>query len=263
VRPDLICLRIMADSYLSGMTFGSDVHAKCISNFLTPLVAHAQISTSPAYRGASVTPVYDYISSSGKTAVTISNTTTITAGLAVADPIIVAWQIADLKLFPSEYASSLANKIGIALPSSTPTAPSPPLTNAPADPSNPNILSTGATAGIAVGAMLGAVIIGVIIGVIIVALCLRRRRKAVPITRDSEIADMEDQDRGLHDCKWFFGGRWRSEVVAELTQNELDSKIVHVVPGPPAELEATEPRVENRTSLPCVILWTGVKAVSR
>jgi hypothetical protein len=228
------------------MTFGPEVIAMCISTFSTPLVAHAQITTSPAYSGASVTLVYDYTSSSGKSPVTISNMTTITAGVAIADPIVVAWQIDDFKDFPTGYASSLAHKIGIALPGSTPTTPVPSATNTPTDPSKPNILSTGAKAGIAVGAVLGLVIVGVIM----VALCLRRRRKAVPVTRDPDIAEMEDQDRGLHERKWFFGGRWRSEVVAESTQNELDSKTVHVVPGPPAELEATEPRVGNRTSLP-------------
>jgi hypothetical protein len=85
----------------------------------------------------------------------------------------------------------------------------------------------------------------VIVVVIVVTLCLRRRRNAVPITRVSNIVEKEDQDRVLQERKWFFGWIWRSEVVAEPTRNELDSRTVHVVSGPSAELKAIKPRVDD------------------
>jgi hypothetical protein len=165
-----------------------------------------------------------------KPAVKISNTTAIATGLAVADQVIVAWQTDDLNLIPLEYASCLANEMGIALPDSTPTTSTSSPTNTSADPFKPSIPSTGAKASTAVGAVLGAVI------VIVVTLCLRQRRNAVPVTRVSNIVEMEDPDRVLQERKWFFGWIWKSEVVGEPTRNELDSKTTHVVSGPAAEL---------------------------
>jgi hypothetical protein len=56
---------------------------------------------------------------------------------------------------------------------------------------------------------------------------------------------MEDQDYSHSQRKWVSGGRWRNEVNAQKAQSELDSKTVHVVPGPPAELEAREPATSD------------------
>jgi hypothetical protein len=51
---------------------------------------------------------------------------------------------------------------------------------------------------------------------------------------------MEDQDQDHAKKKWWAGGKWRSEATAEAEKQELDSKTVHVVPGPPAELDGAE-----------------------
>tara|TARA_R110002003_G_scaffold140_19_gene12877 strand:+ start:15480 stop:15998 length:519 start_codon:yes stop_codon:yes gene_type:complete len=163
----------------------------------------------------------------------VSSITTISSGLAVADPIIVAWQQDDLTLFPPDYAKSLAQKLGITLSNSaTSTSPGP--TSSPSS----GGLTTAAKAGIGVGVVFGAAILGVAI----VLLYLRRWRKDGTTPKEPRVAEMEDQDRHFGERKWFFGGRWRSEVNSVPTQSELDSKTVHVVPGPPAELEAREPR---------------------
>lgn len=227
------------------MTFGAEYPTACVSNFSTPLRAHARITTSPYVSGATATPVYEYISwsyptSGDPTSSVISSITTIMTGLAVADPVVVAWQLEDFRLFPSEYATSLAGKIGIDLPASKPTSDLPPSTI----PLESNGLSTGAKAGIGIGVALG---VASIVTAIIV-LYLRRRRKVAVNVHDANIPEMEDQDEHLRQRKWFSGGRWRSEVQAEAAQQELDSKTVHVVPGPPAELEASEPQpgTDNR-----------------
>jgi hypothetical protein len=51
------------------------------------------------------------------------------------------------------------------------------------------------------------------------------------------VPEMEDQDKNSAKRKWFLGGKWRSEARAESVTQELDSRTVHLVPGPPAELE--------------------------
>jgi hypothetical protein len=100
------------------MTIGPEYGKSCISHISTPLRAWAQITTSPPYSGATPTPVYEYTPSAVPRTAT-SSITTITTGFAIADPVIVAWQEDDLLLFPSDYATSVARKIGITLPSST------------------------------------------------------------------------------------------------------------------------------------------------
>jgi hypothetical protein len=215
------------------MTFGPEYPTACISRFSTPLSAHAQITTPPLFSGAQPTPVYEYSSRSGSLLSAISSIIIISAGLAVADPIIVAWQQDDLNSFPSDYASSLARKVGITL---TPD----PVSSSRSGPTSPTAaggISTGAKAGIGVGVVLGAAIIGVTI----VLLYMRRWRKAETTAEGAGVAEMEDQDGHLGERKWFFGGRWRSEVNSVPVQNELDSKTVHVVPGPPAELDGGTP----------------------
>jgi hypothetical protein len=170
----------------------------------------------------------------------ISSITTIATGLAVADPVIVAWQIDDVETFPSEYVKSLVARYSIPAPASTSTPTNNALepTAAPAS----DGLSTGTQVGIGVGVALAAALAGGLL----IFWCLRRRRKASATEEpDVVIPEMEDQDHTHTERKWYFGGRWRSEVDTQATQNELDSKAVHVVPGPPAELEAHEPAVEG------------------
>jgi hypothetical protein len=164
----------------------------------------------------------------------LSSTTTIATGLAVADPVWIAWQIEDIGTFPSEYVKSLVERFGVASPSNTSTT----ISDAPGPTTilRANGLSTGAQVGVGVGATL----VAVIAGSLIIFWCLKKRRRATASANapDTVIPEMEVQDYSHSQRKWFLGGRWRNEVDAQATQSELDSKTVHVVPGPPAELEA-------------------------
>jgi hypothetical protein len=218
------------------MTVGSEFSRACVSYIATPIRAFAKMTTEPLYSGLTPTPVFEYTPSLAPSSPT-SSIVMITSGLAVADPVIVAWQVEDLVSFPSNYQTSLAQKIGV--PSSQPIS---------------NDLSTAAKAGIGVG----AVLVAAIIGIILVILRIRKRRKHASTTQESGIAEMEDQDQNNTQRKWFFGGKWRNEAYAEgvhevpaepvqreldsrIVQNELDSRHVHIVPGPPAELDGSVP----------------------
>ena len=179
----------------------------------------------------------------GQTSV-ISEFTTLATGLAVADPVVVAWQIDDVGTFPSEYVKSLVARYSVPAPAgtSTPTIDALKPTSAPAPSSSASGISTGTKIGIGVGLALAAALAGGLL----IFWCLRRRRKtAANDEPDVVIPEMEDQDYAHSQRKWYTGGRWRSEVDAPATQNELDSKPVHELHEPPAELEAHEPFVED------------------
>jgi hypothetical protein len=224
------------------MTVGSEFSRACVSYIATPIRAFAKMTTEPLYSGLTPTPVFEYTPSLAPSSPT-SSIVMITSGLAVADPVIVAWQAEDLPSFPNDYQTSLAQKIGVPLPAGTPSS----------QPTSKD-LSTAAKAGIGVG----AVLIAAIVGIILVILRVRKRRKHASTIQESGIAEMEDQDQNNTQRKWFFGGKWRNEahaegvheVPAEPVQNELDSRIdlneldsrhVHIVPEPPAELDGSVP----------------------
>ncbi|KAH7090803.1 hypothetical protein FB567DRAFT_437725, partial [Paraphoma chrysanthemicola] len=186
------------------------------------------------------------------------NITTVSSGSAAAGSVRVAWESSDLVKFPLDYAVSLAKRIGVDFtPTPTPSSASIPPTpastsNFPRETGSSTALSTGAKAGIGVGVAVGALLV---IGLIAAFLLIRRRKtRAEAVTNhdtSDETPEMEDQDRELGKRKWFLGGKWRSEAAVEHKPNELDSRAVHVVPGPPAELDAveyrtTEERVEQR-----------------
>jgi hypothetical protein len=231
------------------MTVGPEYPSSCVSYIATPIPAFATITPEPIYSDQILTPVYEY------TPVSRSPTSSIimvTSGLAVADPVIVAWQAEELQSFPDDYRTSLAQRIGVSLPSST-LSSTPSSRSASAPPSSG--LSTSAKAGIGVG----AVLIAAIIGIILMILRIRKRRKYASTTQVSGVAEMEDQDQNNTQRKWFFGGKWRMEAHAEgvheipaepvqreldsrIVQNELDSRHVHIVPGPPAELDGSVPQ---------------------
>jgi hypothetical protein len=219
-----------------------------VSYIATPLRAFAPITTSPASSFATPTPVYEYTPSAISPLAATSNIVTITAGLAVADPVIVAWQVGDIQSFPSEYRTSLAQLIGVSLPTITSSSL----------PTNANDLSTAAKVGISVG----AVLIAAIIGILTVVMRMRRRRRSTSAVQAPGVAEMEDQDQNNTQHKWFFGGKWRNEVHAEAVnevhadavhneldstavQNELDSRNVHVVPGSPVELDGSVPHLDT------------------
>jgi hypothetical protein len=166
--------------------------------------------------------------------------------------VIVAWQIEDLQLFPSDYQTSLARKIGVPLPTGTSS-------RQPTNASMPDDLSTAAKAGIGVG----AVVVAAIIGLLTMILCIRRRRKRASTIQRPNVAELEDPDQNNTPRKWFFGGKWRNEVHAEavnevhanaveneldstIVQNELDSRNVHIIPGPPAELDGSVSQSNTR-----------------
>jgi hypothetical protein len=222
------------------MSFGPQWSKACVSYIATPLRAFAPITTSPNFSLATQTPVYEYTPLATPLASATSSIVTITAGLAVADPVVVAWQADDIHLFPSEYQTSLAQQIGVPLPTSAPSS----------IPRNANSLSTTAKAGIGVG----AVLVAAIIGILTVVLRIRRRRKSASAEQGPIIPEMEDQDQNNAQHKWFSGGKWRNEVHAEAVnevqadavqneldsttvQNELDSRNIYVVPGSPVELD--------------------------
>ena len=220
------------------MTFGPEFREACISTFSTPLQALALLITS-SVSGASISSTYEFTTSTYVTSAStwsttkINSTTMLSTGLAIADPIVVAFQIEDFKSFPSEYATSLAKKIGVVLSTDSVRldTPSQPGTDVPG-------LSTGAKAGIGVGVAVGA--LAFIIGIVL--FCLRKRRKAKNQDPQQEhtIAEMADQDHDLAKKKWWSHGKWWSEASAQGEKQELDSKTVHVVPGPPQELGGEE-----------------------
>jgi hypothetical protein len=235
------------------MTFGPDVVRYCMSTISTPVKVHAYVTSSYALTvGGTVTSTYttayEYVQSSftgtpltgrgnGYSTWTVSNITTITSALAVADPIIVAWQLKDLSSFPAPYATSIANKIGVTAPTVQETPTLPRETGAsPGTPSTPQAFSTPAKVGIGIGSVAGALLILAII----ILLCWKTRRKATPapVEDADDVPEMEDQDTDLAKRKWFLSGRWRNEAQAEGVTQELDSRTIHVIPGPPAELEA-------------------------
>jgi hypothetical protein len=179
-----------------------------------------------------------------------SNTTTMTTGTAYADALRVGWQYSDLSKFPPAYAVSLAKQISVDFTPvaslSTPTASPASSSNLPRETGSPppGTLSTGAKAGIGVGAVLAFLLL---LSLVFATLFIRKRRQKRTITNTdpaaiAETPEMEDQDTDLATRKWYLGGRWRNEAEAKNHPGELDSRAVHVVPGPPAELDAGERR---------------------
>lgn len=228
------------------MSFGSEIADVCLSSFSTPFAAYAAMTTAPAFDGEEVTPIYDYTTTyepSGGVRETsvISDITTLATGLAVADPIIVNWQIDDVGTFPSEYVKSLVARYSVSAPAgtSTPTINALEPTNAPAPLPSPNELSTVIQVGIGIGVAVAAALVGSLL----ILWCLRRRRESA--ANDVVIPEMEDPDFTKSQRRWYLGGRWRNEVDAQAAQNELDSKPVHELPQPPAELEAHHPFAED------------------
>lgn len=226
----------------SGMTIGPEYPNACISSIVTPISAWALITPIPLLSSETPTPVYVYTppATPNRTPISpISSIVSVTAGIAIADPVVVGWQDYDLQEFPNEYATSLAQKVGITLPSNT---KSPPKTISQVS----DDLSTGTKAGIGVG-----VVIGVAAIVIVIVFFFTQQRQKNDRARLELMPEMEGQGHKDRDRKWFFGGKWRNEVHAEAVPNELDlnqidtvpneldSRAVHVVPGSPVELDGS------------------------
>jgi hypothetical protein len=175
---------------------------------------------------------------------TLKNFTTMPTGTAQADPVTVAWQIEDLSLFPTAYAASLAQKIGVsytvqATPGTTsiipPATNSPPtlssatnsspalssFTNSPPPTLTSSKLSTGEKAGVAIGASCA------LIGAILFFLLMKRRRRR-NTEQAAKVAEMEDQHGMLSDSNQvFLGGKWRNEADANTGNQLLDSSPIN------------------------------------
>jgi hypothetical protein len=200
---------------------------------------------------------------------TAGNITTMTRGVAIHGPIRVAWNEDELSIFPTAYASSLAQMIGVPLPStiapgqssSLPTPTSSSSTSPTAPRTDKAALSKRAIASIAVGSAIAAVLLGFSIFLII---SRRRRGKRAHTAAEKDELDMPemgDQEQSSKRGRWLNGGRWRNEVLTEggelevtaererqelpveERQQELESGSVFVVPGSPAELPVPEMRL--------------------
>lgn len=227
------------------MTFGPEYPQACVSTLTTPLQVQALLTSTPL-SGAQPSIIYDYeIIISETITSTISSTTTISTGLAIADPVVVAWQTKDYSVFPSDYASSLAERFAIAFPTSGNSS------GTGLQPSSPpkSGLGTGTKAGIGVGAVCAfAILIGIAL------LFFRKRRSATTTSDQSQhpTAEMDDQDDDLATRKWWMGGKWRSEAPVQRDPEELDDRTVYVVPGPPAELDGVG--LQYPTDNECAVL---------
>lgn len=213
------------------MGFGTEYPEACISTFSTPVRARAPLTAPPYNNTVFEYQESTYLSSLRSWSVhTISYETTLTTGVAIADPVVVAWQAEDYSYFPSKYASSLLSRFAITIPTPTPG----PTTNTYTKVGTTR-LSTAARVGIAVGSAIGALTL--IIVVILLFLKRRRYKNVESQLSEPEIPEMQDQDRDLANKKWWIRGRWRNEVQAQADPQELENTTVNVVPGPPAELD--------------------------
>lgn len=218
----------------SGMTFGSEWPEACISHFSTGLSAYAPVSFN-----STILSVYDLTTQilvdGVSSTTTIANIKSVATGIAIADPVIVGWEEQDLAMFPTEYANSLAQRIGVTLSSETGTTKGPESTGStgPTGPTHSNRLSTGEKAGLGVGVTIGVVLLALVSFL----LYLLRVKKNRPTVVPEGTVELEDQDQHHASRKWFLQNKWRSEAEGSGTPREIDSKTVHAVPGPPVELD--------------------------
>ncbi|KAH6865885.1 hypothetical protein BKA58DRAFT_471816 [Alternaria rosae] len=102
--------------------------------------------------------------------------------------------------------------------------------------------SPGAKAGIGVG-----VGIFVILGVVLFLFSRRRRKQQRQRKQDAQQPEQEpsgeigvsEMDGDAKGSKRFVGGHWRAETEAPSAPVEAGSTSVHIIPGPPVELDGT------------------------
>jgi hypothetical protein len=156
-------------------------------------------------------------------------------------------EIKDLNFFNTEYASSLAQTLGVQVPALT-TAGNLTLSSSSSAISQPDMPSS---LGVSKGAKAG-ISLGMIVGMLFAALgmydfCIRKRQGvAVEDTRPDRaeqgeyLPEMEDQDLEHASRKFFIKGEWRSEADAAQKVGEMIN-----APDPtsvaPVELEARRP----------------------
>lgn len=195
-------------------------------------------------------------STGGCTTVPLKSETVISSAVAFASPTFVYWHSSDLAFFPEDYASSLAAVMSVpfgnpATPSSllSTTLSSTDSSSVPprASPSPNSGLSPGAKAGIGVG-----VCVSVIIGVVFLLFLWRRRKRQRQQQKDTQQQEQEQEtsaqigvaeiDGDARDSKRFVGGHWRAETDGTSAPVEAGSTSVHIISGPPVELDATHAR---------------------
>ncbi|PSN63257.1 hypothetical protein BS50DRAFT_624040 [Corynespora cassiicola Philippines] len=224
------------NNHLSGMSYGSDIENICYGSISTPMTLYLP-STSDGETVPGPELIWlTSIVSDGQTLTTWTfNTTTLTTGLMVAEPIIVGWMQSDLPSFPTPYASSLAQRIGIpftASPGSLSTLAPPTGTSSPETAGKSNSLSSGAIAGIVIGTASA-----IILGMALLWFVLRRRRAAARLDDEPKAAEMEDEHAVLSMRKMFVGGKWRSEAGEEGSRHEMESGGAGVGAGVAVELD--------------------------
>ncbi|CAI6339860.1 unnamed protein product [Periconia digitata] len=234
----------------------------CVSQLATPINAYSPIT----FYGDSTTVFIDYTSlvfgnmTSGASVVETNSTTglktLIQSGWAIAGGLQVAWEMSDFSLFPTDYASSLAEQMNISLNLSITSKDPGPITATSPQPPPSKIdkgsIGKGSIIGIIVGAIAGAILLGTSI-----LFVLRRRHNKLKTRKDAN-REGGDQDQGVGIRPWYLGGLWKSEADASAERKELeaqhgsgemdtayeikeiDSRTVYVVPGPPAELPASD-----------------------
>jgi hypothetical protein len=223
----------------------------CVSVISTPLPVRALYTTT--YTNGKASSFYEQVINDKST---VSNMTTMTRGTAIADPLYVAWEASDLSLFPTAYATSLAQKIGVKFtPAATPASgastrgasqtgsigtPSGTTTPSTTNPDSEG-LSSGAKIGIGVGAGIGAILLVALLAVIILMRRSRKRNRATTAYPDESTPAMEGQYGGLAKNKWFRRSQPAEEEI-QLTArpNELDSFPVQYQSSHPVELDGSQ-----------------------
>ncbi|KAF2996288.1 hypothetical protein E8E13_005197 [Curvularia kusanoi] len=226
----------------SGMGFGPEFPDVCISTISTPMNVHAFLRTT--YSSGSfvnsfyTSTVYWTITSGTKLIVSsslTSNIVTVTTGLALEEPIVVAWQNEDVPAFPTEYASSLAKRLGVTFPSNTDTSSQqtgPAITGTVSGAPNTEIATqqtestpnTGAKVGIGVGVTLAAL---ALIGAILLFLRHRRRKRIAESSQDFVKAELDGGEQDIPRKRWHAHVAGLPEADQDHERQELDSKALH------------------------------------
>ena len=196
-------------------------------------------------------------SSSPCSTITFNSKTVLTTGTARAKPTVVFWQSSDLALFPRDYASSIAAVIGVSFDGSAASSSLPTITSQDADSgpstSSPPITSQNTNSGLSPGAKAGigvGVGISVVLGVVFFLFLWRRRKQQRQQKQDAQRPEQEpsgeigvsEMDGDANGSKRFLSGHWRAETEAPSAPVEAGSTSVHIIPGPPVELDATHTR---------------------
>lgn len=104
----------------SAMTIGTHSHRQlpfCESVISYPLSVRMSLTYFDEKLSTSITWIARTVVTGGGNT-TFSNMTIVSTGIALAQPIIIAWNLDDMSVFPSDYAKSLAQRIGISVSTS-------------------------------------------------------------------------------------------------------------------------------------------------